>query len=95
MLDLLLKRYLSILNKIKLNGVGISLPLFLKYSVMSILDRITPKPPQTELPPTQLSQQEIEVLLSMIKRTTFLGEDIEPLYTLIIKLQNQYLEQNK
>ena len=62
---------------------------------MSILDRISPKSPQTELPPTQLSQQEIEVLLSMIKRTTFLGEDIEPLYTLIIKLQNQYLEQNK
>jgi hypothetical protein len=47
------------------------------------------------LSPNQLSTQEIEVLLSMIKRTTFLGEDIEPLYTLIIKLQNQYLEQNK
>lgn len=62
---------------------------------MSILDRISPKPSQTELPANQLSQQEIEVLLSMIKRTTFLGEDIEPLYTLIIKLQNQYLEQNK
>ncbi len=62
---------------------------------MSILDRISPKPSQTELPPNQLSQQEIEVLLSMIKRTTFLGEDIEPLYTLIIKLQNQYLEQSK
>jgi hypothetical protein len=75
--------------------VGFYPPLFLKNNVMSILDRISPKSPQTELPPTQLSQQEIEVLLSMIKRTTFLGEDIEPLYTLIIKLQNQYLEQNK
>ena len=62
---------------------------------MSILDRISPKSPQPELSSNQLSQQEIEVLLSMIKRTTFLGEDIEPLYTLIIKLQNQYLEQNK
>jgi hypothetical protein len=70
-------------------------PLFLKNNVMSILDRISPKSSQSELPPNQLSQQEIEVLLSMIKRTTFLGEDIEPLYTLIIKLQNQYLEQNK
>ena len=57
---------------------------------MSILDRLTSKPPPSDLPPNQLSQQEIEVLLSMIKRTTFLGEDIEPLYTLIIKLQNQY-----
>jgi hypothetical protein len=70
-------------------------PLFLKNNVMSILDRISSKSSQSELPPNQLSQQEIEVLLSMIKRTTFLGEDIEPLYTLIIKLQNQYLEQNK
>lgn len=43
----------------------------------------------------QLSAKEIEVLLSMIKRTTFLGEDIEPLYQLVIKLQNQYTEQTK
>lgn len=62
---------------------------------MSILDRITSKSQQTELAPNQLSQQEIEVLLSMIKRTSFLGEDIEPLYNLIIKLQNQYIEQTK
>jgi len=62
---------------------------------MSILDRISPKPQQSEAPLNQLSRQEIEVLLSMIKRTTFLGEDIEPLYNLIIKLQNQYTEQSK
>jgi len=43
----------------------------------------------------QLTAKEIEVILSMIKKTTFLGEDIEPLYNLIVKLQNQYLEQNK
>jgi hypothetical protein len=41
----------------------------------------------------QLTVKEIEILLSMIKKTTFLGEDIEPLYNLIIKLQNQYIEQ--
>jgi hypothetical protein len=43
----------------------------------------------------QLTAKEVEVLLSMIKRTTFLGEDIEPLYNLVIKLQNQYIEQTK
>jgi hypothetical protein len=43
----------------------------------------------------QLTTQEIEVLLSIIKRTTFLGEDIEPLYNLVLKLQNQHTEQNK
>ena len=60
---------------------------------MSILDRI--KPQQKELAPDQLTTQEIEVLLSMIKRTNFLGEDIEPLYNLVIKLQSQYTEQTK
>ena len=58
---------------------------------MSILDRITQKP--KEVNPNQLTIQEIEVLLSMVKRTNFLGEDIEPLYNLIVKLQNQYTEQ--
>ena len=43
----------------------------------------------------QLTVKEIEILLSMIKKTTFLGEDIEPLYILIIKLQGQYTEQIK
>ena len=43
----------------------------------------------------QLTVMEIEVLLSMIKRTTFLGEDIEPLYNLVNKLQNQHIEQSK
>jgi hypothetical protein len=62
---------------------------------MSILDRITPKPQQPEVSPNQLSKQEIEVLLSMIKRTTFLGEDLESLYNLVIKLQEQYLELTK
>jgi len=62
---------------------------------MGILDRITPKPSQIELAPNQLSTQEIEVLLSMIKRTNFLGEDIEPLYNLVVKLQSQYIEQTK
>lgn len=44
---------------------------------------------------SQLNQGEIEVLLSLIKRSSFLGEDIENLYNLVIKLQNQYIEQTK
>ena len=47
------------------------------------------------LSPNQLTITEIEVLLSMVKRTTFIGEDIEPLYHLVVKLQNQYTEQTK
>jgi hypothetical protein len=52
------------------------------------------KQEQIQIPqsPTQLSPTEIEVLLSLIKRSNFLGEDIEPLYNMVAKLQNQYLE---
>jgi ribosomal protein S13 len=42
-----------------------------------------------------LSSSEIEVLLSLIKRSTFLGEDLENLYNLVIKLQKQYINQTK
>lgn len=50
------------------------------------------KPP---LSSEQLTTSEIEVLLSLIKRSTFLGEDIENLYNLVVKLQKQYTEQTK
>ena len=50
---------------------------------------------QQEPVANQLSTQEIGVLLQMVRKTTFLGEDIETLYNLIIKLQNQYIDQTK
>lgn len=50
---------------------------------------------QTSLSPEQLNPQEIEILLSLIKRSTFLGEDIENLYNLVVKLQKQYLNITK
>ena len=50
---------------------------------------------QNTLSPEQLNLQEIEILLSLIKRSSFLGEDVENLYNLVIKLQNQYLAQTK
>ena len=56
---------------------------------------IKPHVPTPSTLSNQLTTQEIEVLLSIIKKTTFLGEDIEPLYNLVIKLQNQHTEQNK
>jgi hypothetical protein len=60
------------------------------------IEGITPTQAQNQpLSSNQLTTKEIEILLSMVKRTTFLGEDIEPLYNLVIKLQNQYTEQIK
>lgn len=56
-------------------------------------EQIVVNPQSTPQSSNQLSTKEIEVLLSLIKRSNFLGEDIEPLYNMVIKLQNQYLEQ--
>lgn len=42
-----------------------------------------------------LNKEEISLLLEVIKQTTFKGENIEPLYNLVLKLQNQYLSWDK
>ena len=62
---------------------------------MSILDRI--KPPQPEPQPKsefELVKHEIELLLVLIKNSTFVGEQVEDLYSTVYKLQQQYLLQN-
>jgi hypothetical protein len=76
--------FLSILNKLKKLVMS-----FTASHVVGDTKNIQP------LSSNQLSAKEIEVLLSMVKRTTFIGEDIEPLYHLVVKLQNQYTEQTK
>jgi hypothetical protein len=43
----------------------------------------------------QLSSQELIFLLDVLKRATFTGEQVEIMYNTTLKLQNQYLEQNK
>ncbi len=45
--------------------------------------------------PVHLNESEIVTLLLLIKRSTFTGEDLEPLYNLVLKLQQQYLNINK
>ncbi len=42
-----------------------------------------------------LSSSEIEALLNLIKKSTFVGQDIEMVYNLVVKLQKQYLQKNK
>ncbi len=77
--------FISTLNKIKKIVMGFT------------ANHIEGQPSSTtinSLSLTQLTVTEIEILLSMIQKTTFLGADIEPLYNLIIKLQTQHIEQS-
>jgi len=43
----------------------------------------------------KLSKEELELLLALIKRSQFLGEHVEIVYNLTVKIQNQYLEESK
>jgi hypothetical protein len=42
-----------------------------------------------------LKSEELVYLLYILKETTFKGQDVEKVYNLILKLQNQYINKNK
>ena len=44
---------------------------------------------------SQLTREEINYVLGIIKDTTFQGSEIERLYNIVFKLQTQYLKQGK
>jgi len=58
---------------------------------MSIIDRLKsqPKPEST----SQLTKQEIEFLLMILKDVAVRGDQVETFYNIILKLQDQYLKQ--
>ena len=41
-------------------------------------------------PKNNLDKKEITIILNLIKNTSFRGDNIEVIYNLILKLQNQY-----
>jgi len=56
-----------------------------------IIENINPSPQASY----QLNAVELAFLLNMISQSTFEGNQIEVTYNTVIKLQNQFLEQNK
>jgi len=42
--------------------------------------------------PTRLSLQELEFLLGILKSTAIVGEQVEMFYTMVVKLQEQYIQ---
>ena len=41
---------------------------------------------------SNLDKQEIEFILNTIKESNFKGEDLDTLYKVVVKLQNQYVK---
>jgi hypothetical protein len=55
---------------------------------MSLLDKIKTNKTQNE---SSLNKEELELILTLIKNSSFKGKDVEILYNLVYKLQQQYL----
>lgn len=58
---------------------------------MSIIDRLKSQPKLESN--IQLTKQEIEFLLVLLKDVSIRGEHVETFYNIILKLQEQYLKQ--
>ena len=54
---------------------------------MALLDNVLNK----KVDPKQLSKEEIQFLIELIKRSSFQGESLEGLYNLVLKLQSQFV----
>lgn len=50
---------------------------------------------QIEFPKNSLDKTELSIILNLIKETSFKGDDIEIMYNLILKLQDQYFTLEK
>jgi len=59
---------------------------------MGLLDKV--QGGQTKVS-NNLDKSEIEFILSLIKNSTFKGENLDILYKIAVKLQNQYTEISK
>ena len=76
---------------------------FSKFTVMELRDFVNTKKlkkkqstqTQIEFPKNSLDKTELSIILNLIKETSFKGDDIEIMYNLILKLQDQYFTLEK
>jgi hypothetical protein len=50
---------------------------------------------ETPTATNQLTAPELAALLQIVRQATFVGEQVEVVYNMVMKLQNQYIEQTK
>jgi len=74
------------------------IPMMVKYGymhkiikkVMSLINQV--KKQKQDVVPTTLTKSDIEFLLNLIKESQFKGEQLEQIYTIVYKLQQQYIK---
>jgi len=60
---------------------------------MGLLNRVQPQSQSSSQ--DNLEKKEIEFILNTIKDSTFKGEELDTLYKVVVKLQNQYVKLDK
>jgi hypothetical protein len=58
--------------------------------VMSLINQMKHK--KEDVVPSTLTKSDIEFLLKMIKESSFKGDQLEQVYTVVYKLQQQYIK---
>jgi len=64
----------------------------IKLMVMGLIDKIISN--KAKEPDNSLTKEELEFLLLALKRASFTGEQLETVFNIVIKLQNQYQKYN-
>lgn len=57
---------------------------------MSLINQMKQK--KEDVVPSALTKSDIEFLLKMIKESSFKGDQLEQVYTVVYKLQQQYIK---
>lgn len=58
---------------------------------MGVIDKLVKK--EVVQDPNKLNAQEAQFALQLLKQSSIKGEQVELFYNLVVKLQNQFLEQ--
>lgn len=63
--------------------------------ISKVIEKSTGTVKQEKVEPNALTVEEYECLFNLIRNATFKGEQLDFIYNLTMKLQNQYLELKK
>lgn len=58
---------------------------------MGLLSKIVPQKDQTPQVTNELNKEELELLLKILANADLKGREVEFFYTMVLKLQNQFL----
>ena len=85
-----------LLVAMKLSGSGLNKflkRLFMAFSAKNVIVNNRVEEPQpAPLPVLNLSKEEVEILLNLVRESHFKGEHVQKIFELVLKLQDYYIK---